>query len=60
MCLRLNAASIAVPLGDRSGWPAFSQAGLDEGLQRLTFPSPVSIDSSTKLEPVCLVGEKFR
>ncbi len=28
--------------------------------QRFTFPSPVSIDSSTKLEPVCLVGEKFR
>jgi hypothetical protein len=31
MCLRLNAASIAVPLGDRPGTPAFSGAGLGEG-----------------------------
>jgi len=31
MCLRLDAASIAVPSGDRSGPPAFSAAGLDEG-----------------------------
>jgi hypothetical protein len=31
MCERLNAASIAVPLGDRSGLPAFSAARLGEG-----------------------------
>jgi hypothetical protein len=32
MCLRLNAASIAVPSGDRLDSPAFSGARPDEGL----------------------------
>ena len=31
MCMRLDAACIAVPLGDRPGLPAFSRARLDEG-----------------------------
>ena len=32
MCLRLDAASIAVPSGKRPDPPAFSAAGLGEGL----------------------------
>jgi hypothetical protein len=32
MCVRLNAACIAVPQGDRPGLPAFSAARLGEGL----------------------------
>jgi hypothetical protein len=32
MCVRLNAARIAVPSGDRPGRLAFSDAGLGEGL----------------------------
>jgi hypothetical protein len=35
MCLRLNAARITVPSGDRLGTPAFSGAGPDEGHQNL-------------------------
>jgi len=38
MCLRLNAASIAVPSGDRPDLLAFSEARLDEGLWPYSSP----------------------
>ncbi len=50
MCLRLNAASIAVPSGDRPGLSAFSGARLGEGLQ---FHFHCQIKSSALSSPLC-------
>ena len=50
MRLRLDAASIAVPAGDRPVRPAFSGAGLGEGLHVLTAQSETPpADSAEKL-----------
>jgi hypothetical protein len=55
MCLRLNAAGIAVPLGDRPDLPAFSAARLGEGqrhgssssIRFAVHPAPLAIDRSS-------------
>ena len=46
MCLRLNAASIAVPQEDRPGAPAFSGAGLGEGPFQTDTGAPARTNST--------------